>query len=110
MKKTRVRTDGQPKTSKRRTLGPGDSECEVTFRLQAEAGSEVHVAGTFNGWNPEEHPLAPDGDGGYSTTLRLPRGTHEYKFVINGAWCVDPVGEEWTPNGVGSINSVLSIL
>ena len=83
---------------------------KVTFRVEAEPGSKVFVAGTFNGWDAEKNELAAGEDGAYSTALMLQRGSHEYKFVINGIWCVDPTCEDWTPNGMGSLNSVMSIL
>ncbi len=110
MSKTGVKTAKQSKTAQKRTSGTGKSRRKVTFRIEAEEGSKVFVAGTFNGWDPKKHKLTPDEDGAYSTTLLLHRGTHEYKFIINDVWCVDPGCEDWTPNGMGSLNSVMSIL
>lgn len=110
MSKTGAKTDKQSKLSKKGTSSTGNSHSEVTFQIEAEEGSQVYVAGTFNCWNPKEHQLTPDDNGAYCTTLRLPKGTHQYKFVINDVWCVDPGCEDWTPNGVGSLNSVLSLL
>lgn len=78
------------------------------FAIKAEHGSEVYVAGSFNSWNPKKNKLTYRG-GLYSTTLMLPKGRHEYKFVIDGVWCVDPECSEWTPNGIGSLNSVLTV-
>ena len=80
----------------------------VKFEIQAEAESEVYVAGTFNAWNVKQNRLQGKGDV-YSATLLLPKGRHEYKFVINGVWCVDPKCQEWAPNDCGSLNSVVII-
>ena len=110
MSKTSVRKSKQSKTRRKGNSRTEDSQREVTVRIEAEEGSKVYVAGSFNGWDPKKDELAPEEGGGYSTTLPLPRGTHQYKFVINDVWCVDPGCEDWTPNGVGSLNSVLSLL
>ena len=78
------------------------------FEIEAEKGSEVFVAGSFNGWDPAKNKLTFR-RGVYSTSILLPAGRHEYKFVVNGIWCVDPECAEWTPNGMGALNSVLVV-
>ncbi len=78
----------------------------VTFAVDAEPGSEISVAGTFNEWDPARHPLSCK-NGVYQRTMLLPKGRHEYKYVVNGVWCVDPNCAEWAPNELGSLNSVL---
>jgi 1,4-alpha-glucan branching enzyme len=80
----------------------------VKFEIQAEAGSEVYVAGTFNSWNAKQNRLK-EKSGVFGATLLLPKGKHEYKFVINGVWCVDPKCQEWVPNNYGSLNSVVTV-
>ena len=86
------------------------SRRRVRFEVDAEPGCSVYVAGTFNAWNPRRKKLAEsDRPGNYAATMLLPRGRHEYKFVINGTWCVDPQCREWTPNDQGSLNSVLVV-
>ena len=45
----------------------------------------------------------------YETTLHLPPGRYEYKFLINGTWCADPECTEWVRNHVGSLNSVIRV-
>lgn len=78
------------------------------FQIQAEEGSEVFVAGTFNDWSADKNRLTSK-DGVYSATILIPKGRHEYKFVVNGVWCVDPECSEWAPNGLGSLNSVITV-
>jgi hypothetical protein len=39
----------------------------------------------------------------------LPPGEHEYKFVVNGDWRIDGSNPQWTPNDVGSLNSVINV-
>ncbi len=82
----------------------------VNFEFKAEPDSEVYVAGTFNDWNPKEMKMKDKyGDGIYSASLRLAQGRHEYKFVVNDAWCADPNCLEWVPNSYGSLNSVINV-
>ena len=82
----------------------------VTFTLAADAGSDVYLAGDFNDWNPEGKKLTDKkGDGIYSATIALAPGEYEYKFVINGTWCVDPNCKEWRQNSLGTLNSVLRV-
>jgi 1,4-alpha-glucan branching enzyme len=82
----------------------------VDFRLRAEPGSSVFVAGTFNDWSPADKPLKCASESGmYLTSLYLPKGRYEYKFVVNGEWCVDAECPGWAPNSLGSLNSVLEV-
>ncbi|MEZ5302082.1 MAG: glycogen-binding domain-containing protein [Verrucomicrobiales bacterium] len=82
----------------------------VVFTVQAEPGSEVCVAGDFNGWEAGTAPLADaKGTGIFSRRMMLPPGRYEYKFVINGSWSIDPGCESWTTNDHGTLNSVLVV-
>lgn len=82
----------------------------VSFEVFAEPGSKVFVAGTFNNWNPKKNPLKDNPDSGhYKAALILQRGAHEYKFVVNGVWSMDPNSVDWIPNSLGSINSVVYV-
>ena len=89
---------------------PAETGKNVQFELSAEPGIRVFVAGTFNNWNPTANPLKDNPDSGhYKAALRVPTGTQEYKFVVNGVWTVDPKCPDWTSNGHGSLNSVLHV-
>lgn len=71
------------------TLEPGRTAGltqAYTFFHTAEGAKRVTVAGTFNGWNPGATELTPSGGGVFQTTLNIPTGAHEYKFVIDGEW------------------------
>ncbi len=82
----------------------------VRFETIAPPGSRVFVAGTFNGWRPHRHRLvAVDGEDRYAAEVPVPPGTHEYKFIVNGVWIVDPGNPHWVVNPFGSLNSVLSV-
>jgi 1,4-alpha-glucan branching enzyme len=82
----------------------------VRFELSAEPGSRVFVAGTFNNWSPTANRLKDNpGSGHCKATVCLPKGTHEYKFVVNDVWTADPKCLDSVQNGYGSVNSVLHV-
>ena len=39
--------------------------------------------------------------------MMLAPGVYEYKFVVNGDWKIDERNPNFTPNDIGSLNSVL---
>jgi MFS family permease len=61
----------------------------VTFRIVAPAARQVFIAGTFNGWNPRQYPLSEQSQGQWQTTISLPTGRHEYKFIVDSEWVQD---------------------
>lgn len=87
----------------------GTKPKKVAFQFVADPGNVVSVAGTFNNWNPKANPMKDNLDKGhFKAALRLPPGRHEYKFVVNGEWHIDPDCPEWAPNEHGSLNSVIT--
>lgn len=82
----------------------------VQFTFNTTPGATVAVAGAFNGWDPASHPLSDRaGTGQFSRAVFLPKGTYEYRFVVNGRWCEDPQGAGRKPNAFGGFNSVLVV-
>ena len=80
------------------------------FRVRADPGSNVYVSGSFNHWDEKAKKLKDaNGDGVYSLSLFLHPGRHEYKFVINGEWHVDPECPDWVVNDFGTLNSVIHV-
>ena len=91
-------------------LLPGRRQAKVRFEFAAPAGNEVFVAGTFNNWDPRQFQLHDNPDEGlYATVIPLQGGHHEYKFIVNGEWCVDQNCPDCVPNGAGSLNSVINV-
>ncbi len=80
----------------------------VKFQIRADANSKVSVAGTFNDWDPDRHVLKCKGDM-FELNVLLEPGQYQYKFVVNGTWCVDPERSDWAPNEYGSLNSVVTV-
>ncbi len=70
-----------------------NGEYEVTFKYRPkQPANAVYLAGQFNEWKPDGHKMdGPDESGAYTTRLTLKKGSHEYKFVIDGkVWKHDP--------------------
>ncbi len=76
----------------------GDYEVTFTYKPSGKAEA-VYLAGEFNEWNATGRRMdGPDAAGRYATTITLPAGDHQYKFVVNGdQWRSDP----GNPNQVG---------
>jgi 1,4-alpha-glucan branching enzyme len=92
------------------TVSSRQGRKRVSFRVTAPAGSEVCVAGSFNGWDPTKKLLKDKDDSGvYTGVAMLHRGTYEYKFVVNGEWCVDSSNPNFVITDLGTMNSVLSV-
>ena len=70
---------------------------------------EVFLAGSFNAWNPSAKPLKKDAKGLWKAILMLPKGTFEYRFVVDGQWVDDPGPSEKRLNEFGFYNSVLNV-
>jgi 1,4-alpha-glucan branching enzyme len=88
----------------------GTKAKRVNFKITTEPGSKVFVAGSFNNWDPKQLPLRDNPDSGeFKVALPLPPGRHEYKFVVNGEWRLDPSCPDWLPNSMGTLNSVVSV-
>ncbi|MBI4168724.1 MAG: glycoside hydrolase family 13 [Acidobacteria bacterium] len=83
----------------------------VTFTLRAPGAHEVAVVGDFNQWQVGTVPLAErEGDGTWTATVPIPRGRHQYQFVIDGrTWVPDPEAPIQVDDGFGNKNTVLEV-
>jgi 1,4-alpha-glucan branching enzyme len=88
--------DNQPLMS--RTYSTDKTRCQVTFRLPKEAApgaTSAAVAGSFNDWSLDRHPMKQLANGDFSLELELEAGKeYEFRFVIDGvrwenAWHAD---------------------
>ena len=70
-------------------------------------GCDVSVCGSFTSWNTKL-PLTRSCHGDFSAIVELPKGTHEYKFYVDGKWIHDPCAET-TDNNLGSFNNVVHV-
>jgi len=93
------------------TEAAAEPAAEVVFTYSSESPEPCHVfvAGDFNGWNPQAHPLQLFDGSVYRTVLRLAPGTYQYKFVVDGTWVHDSRAESHADNEHGTLNSVVRV-
>lgn len=98
------------------TTGSGDfvNSCitfkpNYTFTLsQFTNAGQVIVTGSFNNWETDSYQMERR-NGIWTYSLYLKPGKHTYKFIVDGAWMIDPANEIWEENNEGTGNSVLWI-
>ncbi|HIJ79862.1 MAG: isoamylase early set domain-containing protein [Desulfobulbaceae bacterium] len=94
------------KTTKQKTKKTIPS---TEFSLIAPEANEVYLVGDFNQWNGDGFRMRKFKDGSCKKTVKLSPGRHEYRFVVDGQWCTDPINKERCANPFGSENSVIVI-
>jgi peroxiredoxin len=92
------------------------SRTPVTFRLDYPTAREVHLLGSFDTWVRSNATKMRQRNGVWVKTVSLPRGVHQYKFLVvadtdleDGGWMVDPANPRWVPNVAGTRNSVILV-
>jgi len=65
---------------------------------------QVFVVGSFNQWSPEANPMERLVDGAWQTVIELPRGHHQYCFLVDGVRTLDPKGSTEADGQGGKCN------
>jgi hypothetical protein len=87
---------------------PSVSLVYVQFRLEARGATQVALAGSFTGWQPE-YQLRETAPGTWSILLPLGPGIHDYAFVVDGReWVADPHALR-IDDGFGGSNSRIAL-
>jgi len=88
----------------------------VVLVCSAPGASSVSLVGDFNDWDVTSTPMRRRVNGDWEARVRLTRGAHEYKFVVDGEWCCTPgagdsaLGEgDLVPNCFGTSNRVVVV-
>ncbi len=84
--------------------------CKVTFTLpESVEANSASVAGSFNDWDPNAHPLRRLRSGLWRTTIELEPGqTYQFRYLVDGeTWYNDEDADGTVVNEYGSQNSVL---
>jgi len=81
----------------------------VTFTLEALQAKRVCIAGDFNGWDTQSHPLAKTSSGAWQIRMPLPPGRYEYQFYVDGYWHNDPHSTRRVRNLFGTENDVIEV-
>ena len=83
---------------------------KANFILIAPEAKKVSLAGNFNGWDVNAHPLKKNSKGTWQTKLELTPGKYEYRFLVDGKWENDPNCNSLSPNPFGGENCILTLL
>ncbi|MBN1504405.1 MAG: hypothetical protein JW952_05005 [Candidatus Eisenbacteria bacterium] len=97
---------------------PGPTPQGVLFQYDAQAATQVNLAGNFNNWggtqgggrfDPGIDPMASDERGVWKISVPLPPGRYQYKFVIDQVrWEKDPNNPDVAQEG-GFENSLVIV-
>lgn len=87
---------------------PSIQQQPIWLEYNSEQAREVHIAGSFNHWNPEITGMVRVNRSRWLRALFLPPGRYEYLFVVDGRCVADPRAES-VPNVYGCVNSVLTV-
>lgn len=95
----------------KKTYSKTGETCRVTFDLPADVGAtSVAVAGEFNDWDKESHPLTRRKDGRFSRTVSLKAGA-DYRFrywVDESRWENAWDADKYLSNEFGTEDSIVS--
>lgn len=90
---------------------PQQERVLTRFVYTGDEPESVAVAGDFSQWEPI--PLSPrtvNGETVWTSLIPVPRGEHEYQFVIDGErWIADPLAPVKRNDGFGAQNAVLKL-
>lgn len=76
------------------------------FCYTAPGAATVQLVGDFTQWLKQPLNLRKSSHGIWWTAVRLERGPHYYRYIVDGEWCDDPECSHFVPNPFGSQNGV----
>jgi 1,4-alpha-glucan branching enzyme len=85
---------------------PTTSSKKEVFRIAARDAQRVLLVGDFTNWQERPIPMIKGLDGTWTATVILPRGRHQYLFIVDGNWGEDPNCDVRVPNSIGGSNMV----
>lgn len=77
----------------------------VVFKVFAPEAQKVVLAGSFNKWSQDSDAMKKDETGTWKKIKILPKGTYEYKFIVDGTWTCDPNCPDIVYDAQGSENN-----
>jgi hypothetical protein len=80
---------------------------EIVIRLRRSGARDVAVAGDWTGWTPV--PLAAVSTNLWELTAAIPRGSHHFVLIIDGATWQIPDGVPSVADGMGGRVAVLTV-
>lgn len=83
----------------------------VEFRLPPEAGAQqAWLAGEFNDWSVDSHPLQRHDDGSLTVTVELEPGSYRFRYYLgDGEWENDWSADAYVDNEHGGQDSLIVV-
>lgn len=81
-------------------------DCIPVVFTWTHGGQNVFLAASFNGWK-DQIPMVRSGQE-FSVVQELPRGVHQYKFIVDDQWRFSP-DQPRMQDSQGNMNNVLDI-
>lgn len=91
-------------SAKTKIVAPAPPRRRVAFSLSAPDARNVKLAGDFTGWEDHAREMKRQRNGAWKTTVAVPPGQHEYRFIVDGQWADDPKCDARKPNPFGGEN------
>lgn len=92
-----------------RGRGPCTRSNGVEFVVSFPKAARVAVTGDFTDWSVAGRNLTRDESGTWRAEIPMGPGYHEYKYIVDGSWTLDPDNPERVRNGLGQLNSVVVV-
>jgi len=94
---------------KKQELCKKQNHRRATFKFMAPEAQSVLLAGDFNSWNTDTHPLKRTSNGVWEISINLSPGGYQYRFLVDGQWRNDPNCTTFAPNPFGSENCIITL-
>ncbi|HNZ76485.1 MAG: isoamylase early set domain-containing protein [Verrucomicrobia bacterium] len=79
------------------------------FSLSAPEAKSVLLVGDFTQWQQQAIRMRKGKNGVWTTSVALPPGKHNYRFLVDGEWRDDPECVLRTGNPYGTHNMVREV-
>lgn len=82
----------------------------VVFTYVNPTATRVTIAGNFQGWNPNTHPMTKNEEGIWTYTMEASiDDVLIYKFLPDGEWTVDEGAPDFIDDGFGGLNGYVVV-
>ena len=102
--------EAEPTRNKKVARTAGPKAVTKTLEYFAPEANTVAIAGDFNNWNDQAQMMKKAKAGWWRSSLKLPPGQYQYRFVFDGQqWVEDPENPNKQLNEFSTYNSILEV-
>src|SRR5260370_22398201 len=81
----------------------------ISFFFASPKAKSVSLAGDFNGWSPDAHPMQRRADGWWFLPVPLTHGPHQYYFLVDGGPPLDGHAQGIARNELARNSSLIAL-